>query len=184
MTDDNQPTPQTTFHGSVTGSATDGGTVNARNIAGRDIHEHHYTEQEIQYPVTNLPSANPHFVGRAAHLQALATATSGTTTTITQTIAGLGGVGKSQIMLHFAHQQRSQNVYDIIWWLRVDEALTEDFLALGRRLGLAVQGLEQAAAVQMVRTWLNGTEKRWLLLCDNADETEPRSLRGFLPQNP
>ncbi|MCZ7669410.1 MAG: tetratricopeptide repeat protein [Chloroflexi bacterium] len=38
--------------------------------------------------------------------------------------------------------------------------------------------------MQLVRSWLNSTDKRWLLLCDNADETEPRRLRHFLPQNP
>ncbi len=123
-------------------------------------------------------------MGRVAHLQALTAAAPGSATTITQTIAGLGGVGKSQLMLYFAHQQLAQEAYDIIWWLRVDEALAEDFLALGRQLGLAVAGIEQAAAVQLVRNWLNGSDKRWLLLCDNADQTEPRQLRPFLPQNP
>jgi hypothetical protein len=81
---------------------------------------------------------------------------------ITQAIAGLGGVGKSQLMLHFAH--RRPGMYDITWWVRVDEALAEDFLALGRALGLVVDGIDQAAAMQQVRTWLNGTERRWLLL--------------------
>ena len=130
--------------------------------------------------LTNLSPRNPHFVGRVEHLAWLATGRG--ETTITQTIAGLGGVGKSQIMLEFAHQQR--DAYDIIWWLRVDEALAEDFLALGRQLGLAVDGLDQATAVQLVRAWLNSSDKRWLLLCDNADQAEPRDLRRLLPANP
>ncbi|MCZ7669409.1 MAG: hypothetical protein M5U34_20630 [Chloroflexi bacterium] len=143
MTEESSPTEQTNFQGNVTGSAVGGGTVNAHNIAGRDIHEHHYGAREIQYPVANLPLANPHFVGRETHLEMLTAAPAGSATTITQTIAGLGGVGKSQMMLHFAYQQRRQNAYDIIWWLRVDEALAEDLLALGRQLGLAVLGLPQ-----------------------------------------
>jgi len=180
----NQPARQTNIQGNITGSTVDGGTINAHNIAGGNIHEHHhYANQDSQQRISNLPPANPHFVGRKAHLQALENTQPGSTSTITQTIAGLGGVGKSQMMLYFAHQQREKNAYDIIWWLRVDEALAEDFLALGRQLGLAVLGLEQAAAVQLVRNWLNGTDKRWLLLCDNADATEPRTLREFLPQN-
>jgi hypothetical protein len=44
--------------------------------------------------------------------------------------------------------------------------------------------MEQAAAVQLVRNWLNGSDKRWLLLCDNADKMEPRDLRDHLPANP
>ncbi|MGB4871264.1 MAG: NB-ARC domain-containing protein, partial [Candidatus Promineifilaceae bacterium] len=130
--------------------------------------------------LTNLPPRNPHFVGRAEHLAQLNTGSG--QTTITQAISGMGGVGKSQLMLAFAHGQRA--LYDVIWWLRVDEALAEDFLALGRQVGLTVDGVEQAAAVQMVRTWLNGSAKRWLLLCDNADAMEPRALRAWLPANP
>jgi tetratricopeptide (TPR) repeat protein len=128
--------------------------------------------------ISNLPAGNPHFIGRTEHLQTLAKTLKGPTT-ITQAIAGLGGVGKSQLMLHFAHKHRHD--YDIIWWVRVDEALAEDFLALGRALGLDVAGLPQEAAMQVVRNWLNGTARRWLLLCDNADETEPRDLRQALP---
>ncbi|MEZ4642019.1 MAG: NB-ARC domain-containing protein [Chloroflexota bacterium] len=168
--------------GNVTGSAIAGGQVQARNIAARDIHEHIYAARELIFPVLNLPPANPHFTGRAALLTQLAAAAPGTATTITQTIAGLGGIGKSQLMLHFAHQQR--HTYDIIWWLRVDEALTEDYLALGRQLALPVDGIEQAAAMQLVRNWLSSSDKRWLLLCDNADQITPAELRRWLPTNP
>ncbi|MCB8982655.1 MAG: tetratricopeptide repeat protein [Ardenticatenaceae bacterium] len=181
------------FHDQVVGSAVGGGSVTARNIAGGDIHEHIHIPREVTFPVVNLPPRNPHFVGRAAHLQTLTAALRPAPhpqaptpdpqpLTITQTISGLGGVGKSQLMLHFAHTQRAQ--YDVIWWLRVDEALTEDFLALGRQVGLAVEALEQAAAVQMVRAWLSSSDKRWLLLCDNADTMEPRDLRAWLPAGP
>jgi hypothetical protein len=92
----------------------------------------------VTFPIIHLPPPNPHFVGRTEHLDTL-TAGRGQTA-ITQTISGLGGVGKSQLMLHFAHRQRDD--YDIIWWLRVDEALAEDFLALGRQLRLPVDGLD------------------------------------------
>ena len=181
------------FHDQVVGSAVGGGSVTARNIAGGDIHEHIHIPREVTFPVVNLPPRNPHFVGRAAHLQTLTAALRPAPhpqaptpdpqpLTITQAISGMGGVGKSQLMLHFAHAQRAQ--YDIIWWLRVDEALAEDFLALGRQLGLAVDGLEQAAAVQWVRAWLSSSDKRWLLLCDNADALEPRDLRAWLPAGP
>jgi hypothetical protein len=134
---------------------------------------------EPSFPISNLPPVNPHFTGRTAHLQSLAQTLTGETTAITQTIAGLGGVGKSQLMLQFAHQHRQR--YDITWWLRVDEALAEDLLALGRQLHLPVETMEQPAAVQLVRNWLSGSDKRWLLLCDNADQTEPRTLRQHLP---
>jgi tetratricopeptide (TPR) repeat protein len=132
--------------------------------------------------ITNLPPPRPHFTGRAAQMESLLALAPTTTTAIIHIIAGLGGVGKSRLMLEFAHRQRE--AYDIIWWLRVDEALAEDLLMLGRQLELPLDGLDQAAAVQQVRIRLNGTPRKWLLLCDNADQIEPRDLLNLLPHNP
>ncbi len=139
-------------------------------------------EPALTFPVDNLPARNPHFVGRVEHLHTLAAHFSPEPLTITQAITGLGGVGKSQLMLAFAHQERTK--YDILWRVRVDEALAEDFLALGRALRLAVDGVEQAQAVETVRQWLNSCPQRWLLLYDNADETAPGDLYPYLPTNP
>jgi tetratricopeptide (TPR) repeat protein len=47
-----------------------------------------------------------------------------------------------------------------------------------------VDNLEQPQAVQMVRQWLNSCPQRWLLLFDNADQTEPADLYPYLPANP
>lgn len=162
--------------GQEVGNQVNIGRLQATNVHIGDINQ--AAPKEVTFPISNLPPANPHFIGRIPQLQSLEQ-TLKSPTTITQTIAGLGGVGKSQLMLHFAH--RNRHAYDIIWWLRVDEALAEDFLALGRALGLELVGLSQNAAVQVVRNWLNGTERRWLLLCDNADVIEPGELRQALP---
>jgi hypothetical protein len=114
-------------HGAGAGATAVGprGVHVGRNVGGSIITGDHnqivQVAPQIIYPITNLPPANPHFIGRRDHLDALTQAAPGATTTITQTIAGLGGVGKSQLMLQFAHQQRP--AYDIVWWLRVDEAL-------------------------------------------------------------
>jgi hypothetical protein len=139
--------------------------------------DHIMDNREVTFPVSNLPPDNPHFIGRNDHLQRLENTITGATT-ITQTIAGLGGVGKSQLALHFAHRRR--DLYDIVWLLRVDEALAADFLALGQAQGLAVIGQKHDAAEAADRNWLNGTDKRWLMLFDNADETEPKQLRDLL----
>jgi tetratricopeptide (TPR) repeat protein len=148
-----------------------GGSIHVGDI-------YHYGPPQPTFPITNLPPANPHFTGRSEQLNGLTDRAGGTTTII----AGLGGVGKSQLMLEFAHRQR--DAYDIIWWLRVDEALAEDFLALGRQLLLPVDGLDQPTAVQLVRNQLSGGDKKWLLLCDNADTIEPGDLRRLLPSGP
>jgi hypothetical protein len=157
-----------------------GGNVGGSIHAG-DVH-HYHGAPELTFPITNLPPARPHFTGRAEQMESLLAARQDATTTITQTIAGLGGVGKSRLMLEFAHRQRPH--YEIIWWLRVDEALAADLLALGRQLRLPIDGLDQPDALQRVCVWLNGTPRKWLLLCDNADQIEPRDLFQLLPNSP
>ncbi len=174
----------TTFH--QQGQTVYGKQYNIGRVEGENIHlgDKYYqtTRREATFPISNLPPINLHFVGREGQLRALANTGAERTMTITQAITGLGGVGKSQLMLHYAHQHRAE--YDVIWWLRADEALNEDFIALGRQLALEVNELtDQAAAVQLVRGWLNGADKRWLLLFDNADRLEPRQLRPYLPTN-
>ena len=134
------------------------------------------------FPLSNLVGGNAHFVGRTAALQALTAATAPNAPVTPLVIAGLGGVGKSQLLRQFAHQHRQR--FDIVWWARVDETWGQDMLALGRALCLPVDGLPLEAALQMVRTWLNGCPQRWLLLCDNADATTPAQLLPLLPSHP
>lgn len=134
------------------------------------------------FPLSNLVGGNAHFVGRTAALQALTAATEPTAPATPLVIAGLGGVGKSQLLRQFAHQHRQR--FDIVWWARVDETWGQDMLALGRALCLPVDGLPLEAALQMVRTWLNSCPQRWLLLCDNADATTPAQLLPLLPSHP
>ena len=136
----------------------------------------------LAFPISNLQEATIHFVGRTDQLTALANNAANDPTAITQTIAGLGGVGKTQLMRYFAQKYRGN--FDIVWWVRVDEAWAEDMLTLGRVLRLPVDGVNQATGLTTVRNWLCGCEKAWLLLCDNADVTPPAQLRPLLPSNP
>ncbi len=142
-------------------------------------------------PPPNLPfQRNPNFTGREGLLDQLHhNLTAGETTAITQAIAGLGGVGKTQLALEYCHRHR--DAYDLIWWLRADEepALAADMVQLGRELGLAVdQMAEQAAQVTLVRRWLeaSGVQEnaaRWLLVFDNADTIAPKQLGAYLPHS-
>lgn len=99
-----------------------------------------------------------------------------------QTLSGLGGVGKSQLALAYAHAHKT--AYDLVWWLPAEPeaALGAAMTALGRALGLPVDAIQdQQQIVQAVCTWLAGTAQRWLLIFDNADTIEPRQLRAYLP---
>lgn len=74
----------------------DSGTVNARNIAGRDIHEHHYPERDLTFPLIHLPPHNPHFTGRDDLLNAIQSsfANQQSSIALTQAIAGLAAWAK------------------------------------------------------------------------------------------
>ncbi|MCA9947094.1 MAG: trypsin-like peptidase domain-containing protein, partial [Anaerolineales bacterium] len=135
------------------------------------------------FPLVNLPPPNPNFTGRQELLAAIQSSFDNqqSSIAITQAIAGLGGVGKTQLALAFAHQHRDE--YDLIWLLRADDPATldGDLRRLGENLSLPVQNADTEAARQMVLSWLNSTEKRWLLLYDDADWIEPRELSSYLP---
>ncbi|WP_420640655.1 tetratricopeptide repeat protein [Candidatus Leptofilum sp.] len=134
--------------------------------------------------VHNLPPPNPHFIGRTEQLEQIAAnfANTANPLVVTQAIAGLGGVGKTQLALAYAHTHRDQ--YDMLWLLRASDTPT-----LGnelRLLGLTLKIVEQKETdAEIIRTKvlneLSSSKKRWLLLYDNVDELTPRDLRPYLP---
>jgi tetratricopeptide (TPR) repeat protein len=98
---------------------------------------------------------------------------------LTQTLAGLGGVGKTQLAIEYAYRQAGE--YAIVWWLRAERpaALAADYAALAQRLGLPEKDAkEQSIAVAAVRDALR-RRRDWLLVFDNAEK--PEDIRGYLP---
>jgi TIR domain len=74
--------------------------------------------------VTNLPPRNPDFAGRATLLEQLhKTLSGGGQAAVVQaaTVHGLGGVGKTQLTLEYAHRYAAD--YDVIWWVPSEQAL-------------------------------------------------------------
>ena len=135
-------------------------------------------------PWWNVPSPrNPDFTGREAILTQLETAlASGMPAALSQAIAGLGGVGKTQTAVEYAYRHRDQ--YRAVLWVRAD---TETDLASGYRALAEVLGLPEKDArdsnevVAAVRRWL-GREPGYLLILDNADD--PVLVKPFLPSTP
>ncbi len=133
--------------------------------------------------IWNIPHArNPNFTGREALLDELMNRlNSGEPAALVQAIAGLGGVGKTQLAAEYAY--RRKNAYGVVWWLRAEELTTlgNDYAALAERLGMAVQNVsEQKVIVEAVRRWLD-ENKGWLLIFDNAEDQ--KSLQPYLPLN-
>lgn len=133
-------------------------------------------------PTWNVPhQRNPNFVGRDALLDQIhKTLTSKNAAALTA-IHGMGGVGKTQLAAEYAYRHAAD--YQIVWWIRSEEAstLATDYAALAEKLDLPKKHeREQPVIVGAVRDWLNHNAG-WLLVFDNARRAE--DVRDYLPQN-
>ncbi|MEU4442186.1 FxSxx-COOH system tetratricopeptide repeat protein [Actinosynnema sp. NPDC050801] len=124
--------------------------------------------------VWNVPPRNPHFTGRAEQLAALHRA-SGTVSV--HSVRGMGGVGKSQLAIEYAH--RFAGEFDVVWWIPAEQptVIPDHFAALADAVGLTVRGDPVAAVHAVLRQ-----QRRWLLVFDNADDADV--LRAVLPSGP
>ena len=126
----------------------------------------------------NVPARNPGFAGREALLTTIREALAGGDRATVQALLGMGGVGKTQVALEYAH--RFADEYDLISWIGAEQSglIGEQFAALADALGCAPAdpGLTTAgrAAVAELRK-----RHRWLLVFDNAEN--PEDVAGWLP---
>jgi TIR domain/Tetratricopeptide repeat/NB-ARC domain len=131
--------------------------------------------------VWNVGPRNPRFVGRDATLMRLRERLRSGGTAVVQALHGMGGVGKTQVALEYAH--RYAGAYDVVWWVSAEETslIGEQFAALATELDLIPPRADTASAVGALRAYLRG-HSRWLLVLDNAES--PRQLREWLPAGP
>jgi MinD-like ATPase involved in chromosome partitioning or flagellar assembly/tetratricopeptide (TPR) repeat protein len=131
---------------------------------------------------------NPMFTGREKDLQQLREELReyGTALVLPVSLQGLGGVGKTQVALEYVHRFRSD--YDLVWWVDcaqpqfVDASLADLGQEMEGRLG--VGGSPTVYVAEASRRTLQalrdiGSEQRWLLVFDNAEEIE--EIRQYLP---
>ncbi len=133
--------------------------------------------------IWNVPyRRNPFFTGREAILEKLQDHFSrATTAALTQppAITGLGGIGKTQITIEYAHRHREE--YKCVLWVNAVEPVTlmEGFVQIARLLQLPIkEEQDQNKVVEVVKQWL-ANHDGWLLILDNADDLNLAS--EFLP---
>jgi hypothetical protein len=128
--------------------------------------------------VWRVPPRNPRFTGRDRMLTELRRRLrAGEAALVVQALYGLGGVGKTQLALEYAHRFAAD--YELVWWIDAEQpVLIPDQLAgLAARLDLPA-GPTVAATVDRLLVELAGRD-RWLVIFDNAER--PQDIADYRP---
>jgi tetratricopeptide (TPR) repeat protein len=136
-------------------------------------------EQTAQaVPVSARPRLTPRFTGRGRALAEIRKQLRSGRVTV---LAGMAGVGKTQLAL--AYLARQGKDYSLPWWINAEQhaSLSADFIALADRLQLPERSHpDQGHIRNAVRQWLDDNTG-WMLVFDNAEE--PEALEGYLPSD-
>ncbi|TYB49529.1 FxSxx-COOH system tetratricopeptide repeat protein [Actinomadura chibensis] len=131
--------------------------------------------------VVGLPRpATPVFLGRHGDYQRLEQVLSvdDETVVVTQALFGMGGVGKSELALQYAHRARGR--YEAVWWVTAENPQQVEAGLAGLTHHL-VQDAARAATTEDAAAWAVGwlrAHPGWLLLLDNV--TDPTHVAGLL----
>ncbi|KAI9744913.1 MAG: hypothetical protein M1818_001839 [Claussenomyces sp. TS43310] len=111
-------------------------------------------------------------------------------------LAGLGGVGKTQIALELAFEIKSKSPLHSFFWVRASDLTSFEsaYREIGKRLEIPGIHDDKADVKSLVRERLCQEDVgRWLLIVDNADDSEliyrkldkcSKSLYEYLPFSP
>ncbi|MCJ1271350.1 hypothetical protein MMC22_011250 [Lobaria immixta] len=114
-------------------------------------------------------------------------------------LAGIGGVGKSQIAIEYCYRYQNLHPDKHIFWVHAStrQRLEQAYQDIARRLELPRWNDPAVDTLQLVSEWFNNDE-RWLMVLDNADDQDTffakpvstvvdvertRPLSDYLPKN-
>jgi tetratricopeptide (TPR) repeat protein len=133
----------------------------------------------------NVPARNASFTGRDSMMERLRDQVIGGSPAVILPVAlhGLGGVGKTQLALEYAHRFKAD--YDLVWWVNAEDPafINAAMSDLAARLGLGgSESVPETAAAARDALRRGEPYDRWLLVFDNA--REPAELSAHMPDLP
>ncbi|KAL3438073.1 hypothetical protein BDV09DRAFT_182992 [Aspergillus tetrazonus] len=134
---------------------------------------------KIRHGMVSLPR-NPKFVGRGDEIKKLEELLSMQDGPRRIAITGLGGVGKTQVALELAYRRRDQDSGCSVFWVPCTsyEMIEQSFHEIAQILGLC--DVKPAEVKEQMQAYLSSKNAgKWLLVFDNADDTD----FDFLPQS-
>ena len=141
-----------------------------------------WVAQEIPvFPIFNCPARNPWFTGRDKEITVLHERLHETgKAAIGQAISGLGGIGKTQTAIQYAHKYRDE--YDAVFLVLAATELDmrTAYAKIACTLRLPHDPKDSDGILAAVKRWLESVDSHaWLLVFDNADD--PPLLKPFFP---
>lgn len=110
-----------------------------------------------------LPRKNGNFFGRETFLSEIDERLKANKNVA---ITGLGGIGKTQVVKHYAHTTD----YDFRWWINTETGLHQDYEAMAKALLIETKNLSFNELKNKVKIALEEADFSWLLLFDNLDD--------------
>ena len=140
---------------------------------------------------------NPRFTGRESQLAILENKLSKQTQTTRLAIRGLGGMGKTQLVLELVYQTRDRHKNCSVIWIPATnmESLEQAYLDVARQLCIPGWQEDKSNVKRLVQNHLSEESSgQWLLVFDNADnidmwipqarsKQEPENLIDYLPKS-
>src|SRR5262249_54026136 len=130
--------------------------------------------------ISRIPLRNPSFTGRRRLLATIRnTLLSRPNASLPLAIAGLGGVGKTQVAIEYAHRFAAD--YDVVWWVSAAQGSMVRARLVDLADELRIPDAETTAErIRLLRDNLcqGRPYRRWLLIFDGA--REPTDLRDIL----
>jgi tetratricopeptide (TPR) repeat protein len=129
---------------------------------------------------SGVPGRSQHFTGREDLLDQLhrALATRSAASNRPVTLHGVGGVGKTQLVLEYVYRYGDR--YDFVWWIRAEQPseVRASLESFAKQLGPPASNSHRQTTLAVHPT-SEDSRRRWLLVFDSADE--PDEISPLIP---